>query len=96
MWRFNRYKKIFTKVDARIFDSTLSHTFRSDASEKEEENTRVHFGANSPVHNFRVLACIGLGGVEKVVFSSPVSVNLIQAKKFGYFPNFKRAKTYLQ
>ena len=27
---------------------------------KEEENTHVHFGANSHMDNFRVLACIGL------------------------------------
>ena len=26
---------------------------------KKEENTRVYFGANSPVDKFRVLACIG-------------------------------------
>ena len=32
--KFNRYKRIFTKVDASIFDSALSHTRRSDTSEK--------------------------------------------------------------
>ena len=59
----NRYRQICIKVDASIFDSALSHTRRSDASEKKEKkkNTRVHFGANSPVDKFRVLACIGYG-----------------------------------
>ena len=55
----NRYRRIRNKVDASIFDSALSHTRRSDASEKRKENTRVHFGANSPVDKFRVLTCIG-------------------------------------
>ena len=31
------------KVDASISDSALSHTLRSDASEKKRETTRVHF-----------------------------------------------------
>ena len=55
----NRYRRIRTKVDASIFDSALSHTRRSAASEKRGEYTRVHFGANSPVDKFRALACIG-------------------------------------
>ena len=55
----NRYRRKRPKVDARIFDSALSHTRRSEASEKKEENTRVQFGANPPVDNYRVLACIG-------------------------------------
>ena len=33
--RFNRYRRICTKEDANIFDSALSHTRRSDASEKK-------------------------------------------------------------
>ena len=56
---FNRYRRKRPKADASIFDSALSHTRRSDAPEKREENTRVHFGANSSVDKFRVLACIG-------------------------------------
>ena len=32
------------KVDASIFDSALSHTHRSDASEKREENSVSTFG----------------------------------------------------
>ena len=32
---FNRYRRKRPKVDASIFDSALSHTRRSDASEKE-------------------------------------------------------------
>ena len=47
------------KVDGSIFDSALSHTRRSVASEKKEENARVHFWTFSPVDKFRVLACIG-------------------------------------
>ena len=31
---FNRYRRKRPKVDASIFDSALSHTRRSDASEK--------------------------------------------------------------
>ena len=33
---FNRYRQKRSKVDASIFDSALSHTRRSDASEKKE------------------------------------------------------------
>ena len=32
--RFNRYRRKRPKLDASIFDSALSHTRRSDASEK--------------------------------------------------------------
>ena len=35
--RFNRYRRISTKVDAGIFDSALSHTHRSQASEKKRK-----------------------------------------------------------
>ena len=56
---FNRYRRKRPKVDASIFDSALSHIRRSNASEKREENTRVHFWTFSPVDKFRVLACIG-------------------------------------
>ena len=38
----NRRKR--PKVDASIFDSALSHTRRSDASEKTEENSVSTFG----------------------------------------------------
>ena len=34
---FNRYKRKRPKVDASIFDSALSHTRRSDASEKRRK-----------------------------------------------------------
>ena len=34
---FNRYRRERPKVDASIFDSALSHTRRSDASEKEKK-----------------------------------------------------------
>ena len=35
----NRYRRKRPKVDASIFDSALSHTRCSDASEKKEENS---------------------------------------------------------
>ena len=38
---FNRYRRKRPKVDASIFDSVLSHTRRSDASQKREENSVV-------------------------------------------------------
>ena len=41
---FNRYRPKRPKVDASIFDSALSHTRRSDASEKREENSVSTFG----------------------------------------------------
>ena len=44
MTRFNRYRRKRPKVDARFFDSALSHTRRSDASEKREENSVSFFG----------------------------------------------------
>ena len=46
--KVNRYRQICIKVDASIFDSALSHTRRSDASEKIEENTRVCGQVSSP------------------------------------------------
>ena len=41
---FNRYRRKRSKVEASIFDSALSHTRRSDASEKREENSVSTFG----------------------------------------------------
>ena len=40
----NRYRRKRPKVDASIFDSLPSHTPRSDASEKREENNASTFG----------------------------------------------------
>ena len=56
---FNRYRRKRSNVNASIFDSALSHTCRSDASEKKRRKKRVHFWTFSPVDKFRVLACIG-------------------------------------
>ena len=39
-----RYRRKSPKVDESIFDSALSHTHRSDASEKREKNTVSTFG----------------------------------------------------
>ena len=44
------------KVDASIFDSALSHTRRSGASEKKRRKKRVHFWTFSHVDKFRVPA----------------------------------------
>ena len=41
---FNRDRRKSPKVDASIFDSALSHTRRSDASEKKEGNSVSTFG----------------------------------------------------
>ena len=41
---FKRYRRKRPKVDASIFDSALSHTRRSDAAEKREENCVSTFG----------------------------------------------------
>ena len=46
-WKFkslNRYRRKRPKVDASFFDSALSHTRRSEASEKREENSVSTFG----------------------------------------------------
>ena len=45
--------KEWTRV---FFDSALSHTRRSEASEKKKKNTRVPFWTFSPVDKFRVFA----------------------------------------
>ena len=42
--RVNRYRRKRPKVDASIFDSALSHTRRSKALEKKEENRLSTFG----------------------------------------------------
>ena len=57
---FNRYRRNRPKVDSGIFDSALSHTRRSDASEKREENNVCTF------ERFRLWTSFE---------SSPVSVN---------------------
>ena len=41
---FNRYRRKRPKVDASVFDSVLSHTRRSDASEKKEKILASTFG----------------------------------------------------
>ena len=56
----NRYRRKRPKVDAIIFDSALSQTRRSDASEKREEKSVSTFG------RFRLWTSFE---------SSPISVN---------------------
>ena len=46
-----------------IFDFTLSHTRRSDASEKKERKIAWTLWPNSPVDKFQVLACIDYLGI---------------------------------
>ena len=72
MIKFNRYRRKPPKVDASIFDSALSHTRRSDASEKREENSVSTFG------HFRLLTSFE---------SSPVSVMDIFMRKNRKFVN---------
>ena len=62
---FNRYRRKRAKVVASIFDSALSHSRRSDASEKGEENSVSTFG------RFRLWT-----GLE----SSPVSIKVSKDK----------------
>ena len=57
----NRYRRKRSKVNASIFDSALSHTRRSDASEKREENSVSTFERFHLWTSFE---------------SSPVSVNI--------------------
>ena len=59
----NRYKRKSPKVDASIFDSALSHTRRSDASEKKEVNSASSF------ERFRLWTSFE---------SSPVSVKIVK------------------
>ena len=61
LFSFNRYRRKRPKVDESIFDSPLSRTRRSDASEKREENS---------VSTFRRF------GLWTSFESSPVSVNV--------------------
>ena len=61
----NRYRRKCPKVDASIFDSALSHTRRSDASEKRKENSESTFG------RFRLWTSFE---------SSPVSVKVFRYK----------------
>ena len=58
---FDRYGRERSKVNASFFDSALSHTRRSDASEKRKENSVSTFG------HFRLSTSLE---------SSPVSVKL--------------------
>ena len=59
----NRYRRKRPKVDASIFDSALSHTRRSDSSEKREKSVST-FGRLRLWANFE---------------SSPVSVNALES-----------------
>ena len=63
---FNRYRRKRPKLDASIFDSALSHTRRSNASEKRQENSVSTFG------RFRLWTCFE---------SSPVPVKIILRPK---------------
>ena len=54
------HRRICTKVDASIFLTFPRRVRATSMTQRRVENTRVHFGANSPVDKFRVLACIGL------------------------------------
>ena len=73
----NRYRRKRPKVDASIFDSVLSHTHRSDASEKKEENSVTTFG------RFRMWTSLE---------SSPVSVKLTNDGHFPKANFLKSAK----
>ena len=66
-------------MDASIFDSALSHTRRSDASEKREENNASTFG------RFRMSTSFE---------SSPVSVNIPISEQLAISSNneIKRIK----
>ena len=63
-FNINRYRQKCSKVDASIFDSALSHTRRSDASKKREENSVSTFG------RFRLWTSFE---------SSPVSVKILKS-----------------
>ena len=54
------HRRICTKVYASIFLFFFRRVRATSMTQRRVENTRVHFGANSPVDKFRVLACIGL------------------------------------
>ena len=58
----NRYRRKRSKLDASILDAALSHTRRSDASEKREENSVSTFGRFRQWTSFE---------------SSPESVNIL-------------------
>ena len=83
----NRYRRKRPKVDARIFDSALSYTRRSDASEKKDENSRVHFWTFSPVDKLRVLACIVKSyNMIDIYLDMPFMVSkALNPKSFDYF-----------
>ena len=51
---FNRYRRKRPKVDASIFGAALSHTRRSDASEKRQENSGSTFGQVSSPRLYRL------------------------------------------
>ena len=53
-YNFNRYRRKRAKVDASIFDSALSHTRRSDASERREENSVSTCGQVSSPRLYRL------------------------------------------
>ena len=66
----NRYRRIRPKVDAKIFDSALSHTRRSDASEKKKKMLASTF------ERFRLLTSFESSLVSVKATHSPVTVKL--------------------
>ena len=59
LFEVNRYRRERPKVDTSIFDLALSHTRRSDASEKKEEPSvstfgRIHCGQVSSPRLYRL------------------------------------------
>ena len=71
----------FTPKWTRVF-STRAESYSSlgRVGKKREENTRVHFGAKSPVDKFRVLACMGLNFSRKVffLFSTKILLHILE------------------
>ena len=63
----NRYRRKRPKVDAKIFDSALSNTRRSDALEKREESSVTTFG------RFRQWTSFGSAPVSVKVSSFEIS-----------------------
>ena len=105
---FNRYRRKRPKVDASIFDSAMSHTRRSHASEESEEKSVSTFGRfrlwtsleSSPVSVKSVLEMIFMTHSEFSKFRTPTVnsscvVVIISRPNIGW-PNLKlsRKKTF--
>ena len=79
---FKRYRRKRPKVDASIFDSALSHTRQSDASEKEKKilaSTLVQIRLSTSFESS--LVSVNFKSLTQIKAGSAIGAGLVEARK---------------